>query len=76
MTQNEKILSHLAKGKQLTVNEATTRFKIQNLSARISELRDNGFEISTDTVTKSRRPVTVYTLSTTDQRYVKNELGL
>lgn len=47
-SQNEKILNFLRSGKQLTVAEARNRFGVQRLSARIGELRDEGFIIYTN----------------------------
>lgn len=44
-TQAEKVLTYLSKGNTLTSKQARSRFKIQNLRARISELRQEGYNI-------------------------------
>ena len=49
-TQNQKLLERLSSGKNLTVREASSRYRIQNVSARISELREAGFTIFTNRV--------------------------
>ena len=67
-TQNEKILSYLAQGRRLTVEQAAKRFGVQRLSARIHELRhENGVPIVTTEV-KTRtsngpRNVTAYEIA-------------
>lgn len=45
-SQYEKVLSYL-KGKKrtLTRSQAMQRFKIKNLSARISEIRQSGYKV-------------------------------
>jgi len=67
-TQKVKLLRRLATGKNLTVSEAETRFGIQSLSARIHELRDDGFLIYTSRVRvrsgkNAGEVVTAYTLN-------------
>ena len=47
-TQNEKIVNFLSDGENHTVREITSRLKVGNLSARISELREQGFTIYTN----------------------------
>ena len=47
-TQLEKVLSHLKRGKQLTVSEALSRYGVQRLAARIYDLRQEGFIIYTN----------------------------
>lgn len=83
-SQVKKILKHLGSGKTLTVNEAEKRFGVQRLSARIYDLRNNGFVIYTNRqtmkggVNRGRR-VTAYKLDNVDQRFVKQsaqKLGL
>lgn len=49
-TQAEKVLTYLGKGHKLTAKQARSRFKIQNLRARISELRSEGHNIGTTPV--------------------------
>lgn len=66
-TQHEKIVDYLATGKQLTVNQAV-RLGVTNLSARIHELRNYGFNIYTNTKRFTRgidagKKVTCYRLA-------------
>lgn len=65
MTKIEKLLKRLATGKNLTVAEARTRYGVQNLSARISDLRDEGFTIYTNSIrdNKTGRKVTAYRMA-------------
>jgi hypothetical protein len=49
-TQAEKVLTYLSKGKTLTSKQARARFKIMTLSARIFELREEGYNIETKPV--------------------------
>jgi|APCry1669188970_1035186.scaffolds.fasta_scaffold334359_1 hypothetical protein len=51
VTQAEKVLSYLTKGNTLTAKQARARFKIQNLRARIHELKQEGHNIGTKPVT-------------------------
>lgn len=44
-SQNDKILRHLLSGKRLTRYEAILMFRVQNITARISELRQMGFNV-------------------------------
>lgn len=67
-TQKVKLVRRLATGKNLTVAEAETRFGIQSLSARIHELREDGFRIYTSRVRvrsgkNAGDVVTAYTLN-------------
>jgi hypothetical protein len=50
-TQAEKVLAYLEDGKTLTFKQARSRFGIQNLRARIHELREEGYNIVTEQVT-------------------------
>jgi hypothetical protein len=47
MTQNDQILAHLRAGHTLTRVEAIITFRVFNLTARITELRDAGHDIRT-----------------------------
>ena len=65
LTQNERIVNFLSrKGATLTAAQAESRFGVANLRARISELRDRGFDIRTDFkfARGSNSPVAVYTM--------------
>ena len=66
-TQRTKLVKRLSSGKNLTVSEAESRYRIKNLSARIAELRDEGFPIYTNKVRvkggkNAGRRVTAYRL--------------
>lgn len=50
VTQAEKVLAYLTKGNTLTSKQARARFKIQNLRARIFDLRGEGYTISNNPV--------------------------
>lgn len=50
-TQTEKVLDYLEAGRTLTAKQARARFGIQNLRARISELRAEGYTIVNEAVT-------------------------
>ena len=50
-TQSDKILSYLEAGRTLTSKQARARFGIQNLRARIAELRSEGYNIVNESVT-------------------------
>lgn len=50
-TQAEKVLTYLKNGNTLTFKQARSRFGIQNLRARINELRAEGHNIVTEPVT-------------------------
>jgi hypothetical protein len=50
-TQAEKVLTYLENGNTLTFKQARARFGIKNLRARIYELREEGYNIVTETVT-------------------------
>lgn len=66
MTQNEMILTHLKTHKTgITPMDAVERFGCYRLSARISDLRKEGYEITTEHETKKNR----YGVPTTYARY-------
>lgn len=47
MSQTEKLQTYLEAGRSITAPEARARFGVQNLRARICELRDTGLNIGT-----------------------------
>lgn len=47
LTQTEKVFNYLEAGRTLTAPEARARFGIQNLRARVHELRVDGANITT-----------------------------
>jgi len=66
-TQRNKLVKRLSSGKNLTVREAVVKYRIKNLSARIAELRDEGFPIYTNKIRMKGGPnygrrVTAYRL--------------
>ena len=62
-TQLEKIMGALESGKSLTAAQARSRFGIANLRARICELRDKGFYITSNQyTTRDGRRVVKYSL--------------
>lgn len=50
VTQSEKVLSYLEKGNTLTARQARSRFGIQNLRARIFDLRTEGYAIVSEEI--------------------------
>ena len=67
-TQRTKLVKRLSSGKNLTVAEASSKFGIKRLAARIHELREEGFPIYTNTVVvkggkNSGKKVTAYRLN-------------
>ena len=57
----------------LTVAQAKARFGITNVSARINELRKEGFAIYTNTKTLADgRKISFYRLGTPSKRYLRN----
>jgi biotin operon repressor len=71
-TQSKRLLNRLLTGKNLPVDEAKQKLGINRLSARIFELREDGFPIYTNKVNVVRkqgnrfvkRKVTAYRLNT------------
>jgi hypothetical protein len=47
LSQNDTVLNHLANGGTLSRLEALFSFRIQNITARVCDLRDRGINIST-----------------------------
>jgi hypothetical protein len=57
----------------LTVAQAQARFGIVNVSARINELRQDGFSIYTNTKTlEDGRKISFYRLGTPSERFLRN----
>lgn len=59
-SQNFQILKHLLDGYTLTPIGALHLFKCFRLSARIKELKDNGFPIKTTLIKKGRKVFAEY----------------
>ena len=49
-SQKKQILAYLQTGKKLTSMDALYKFQCMRLAARISELRDDGYNIKTDRI--------------------------
>ena len=47
MSQKELILQHIKKQGSISMREAMMDYSIQNLTARVAELRQDGFKIRT-----------------------------
>ncbi len=60
MTQFNQVLTYLrGTGRELSAAQAESRFGIQNLSARMSELREGGFRVRTRTNTTGKTSYSV-----------------
>ena len=55
MSQNREILEYLKTGKSITAAEAVRKFGCYRLAARISDLRQAGHEIISESVTQLNR---------------------
>ena len=62
MTQNQQIKSYLEKGKSITPIQALNKFGCFRLAARISDLRNDGLNITTKIVTKDGKTFASYRL--------------
>lgn len=72
MTQNEMILNHLKEHENgITQADAVERYGCYRLSARISDLRSEGYDITTESETKKNR----YGVACTYARYKLAEKG-
>jgi hypothetical protein len=70
LSQNQKLFRRLRTGKHITKAEAKSRYGIRRLAARIYDLREAGFDISTQKYVvrggaNRGRSVTAYTLVST-----------
>lgn len=62
MSQNKQILNYLLKGKKLTPIDALEKFGCFRLSARILDLRKEGYEIITENITKQGKTFAQYSM--------------
>ena len=62
MSQNEAIRKHLEKGKAITPLEALERYGCFRLAARIDDLRNEGLDIETLTLTRNGKRYASYKL--------------
>lgn len=67
MTQNEKILSFLSSGRELTAAQARGLFGVQSLPARIHEIRNAGYPVYTNVLKNGKAG---YRLGTASKRMV------
>ena len=75
-TKTFKIFTALRNGDRLTQSEATKRFGVKNVSARIEELRKEGHCIYTNVKhLKDGRKITFYRLGTPTKAMVKAALS-
>ena len=72
-TQNQRILNHLQKGRKITPLQALDKFDCFRLSARINEIRNDGYPVQRDTVkTKSGKHVARYFMNTSEKPNTSN----
>ena len=62
MSQNKKILNYLLKGKKLTPIDALEKFGCFRLSARILDLRKEGYDIISENITKKGKTFAQYSM--------------
>jgi|TARA_Y100000114_G_scaffold117445_1_gene111797 hypothetical protein len=62
MSQNKQILNYLLKGKKLTPIDALEKFGCFRLSARILDLRKEGYDIITENITKQGKTFAQYSM--------------
>ena len=61
-TQKEQVLNHLKKNGSITTMVAFNRYQITRLSARIWELRKDGYEITTENEARKGKTYARYRL--------------
>jgi hypothetical protein len=66
-TNKQKILNFLGSGKKLTTRKAESGLGIGRLSARVYELRHEGWRIFTNRVNQNGKVVYFYTLPSNQQ---------
>ena len=59
-TQNQQILNYLKKGNSITSLEALQKFNCFRLSARIFNLREDGYNIITNHITENNKTYAEY----------------
>lgn len=67
LSQNEKILRWLQKGNSITQKTAVNMFACYRLSARIANLKAQGYKITTEMETKNGSTYARYRLEEGDQ---------
>jgi hypothetical protein len=61
-TQNEQILTFLKKGKKLTPLQALDKFQCFRVASRVNELRDQGYNIKTEMISRGKKRYAQYSL--------------
>ncbi len=61
-SQSDRILRHLVTGRSLTPLGALERFRCLRLAARVRELRDAGYRITTNTVKRNGKQYASYAM--------------
>lgn len=70
-TAAQRLLKFLQSGKDISANQARTRFNITNVSARINEIRKAGYAVYVNTkTTNNGRTLRVYRLGTPTREMV------
>ena len=62
MTQTETILNYLKLGKSITALEALSAFGCLRLASRISEIKQQGYNVTSDTVKENGKHFSRYYL--------------
>ena len=71
LSVTQKILNYLQTGRDITPNQARTKFGITNVSARMSELRSAGYSIYlNEKLTSKGSPIKTYRLGTPTRRMI------
>ncbi len=62
MSQNNRILAHLKRGRAITAIQALNLFSVMRLAARIQNLRDKGHQIVTTPIHRGDKVFASYSL--------------
>lgn len=57
VSQTEKVKNYLLKGNSLTQQSALTKFKVKNLRARVTDIRNEGYNVLATPVSKASKKV-------------------
>jgi hypothetical protein len=63
MTQNEQIAEYLKQGNRITALEALSRFRCLRLASRVSELKEKGYNIQSETIHDNGKHYSEYYLA-------------
>jgi hypothetical protein len=75
-SQKEKLIKFFQSGRDITESQANHRFGIGNLSARIADLRAEGYSIYTNTLKTANGETTAYRLGKPNRAMVAAAYGL